>query len=97
MSQHGGQMCPTMLQYVVLVCCDHLARTRLFEWLLLTRHSIGQGYLMGIRFPNSWDYLLRRNFIQSPKFLRKTQTQNIATQSTWCQDFISKILLYTAV
>jgi len=52
----------------------------LFEGLLLSIHtklisrSIGQRYLMGFRFPNSWDCLFRRDFIQPPEWLCSFKT-----------------------
>lgn len=55
---------------------------QLFKQLLLSLHtklisrSVGQQYMMGFKFPNRWDYLFRRNFIQLSEWLCSFETKS---------------------
>lgn len=55
---------------------------QLFKQLLLSVHtklisrSVGQQYMMGFKFPNRWDYLFRRNFIQLSEWLCSFETKS---------------------
>lgn len=52
------------------------------QLLLLSVHtklisrSVDQQYMMGFKFPNRWDYLFRRNFIQLSEWLCSFETKS---------------------